>query len=126
MKKEIFAALILAVILVLSLCNSAYLTKLTNSITDIVDKAEHAARLEDWDNASIQAQEALDNWKKSEKYYHTVLGHRDIDTVTQNLDSFLCNVEMQNLSGVMLYATHARESLENINDVEKIKIENIF
>ena len=85
MKKEIFAFVLLAAMIIASLINIGGIVKLTDSLTDTVSKSAEYAGREDWEKAIYYIEQAIKEWNDNDSYTHIVLRHSEIDTLSDAL-----------------------------------------
>ncbi|MGM9521272.1 MAG: DUF4363 family protein [Oscillospiraceae bacterium] len=126
MKKEIFAAALLAVILALSLINTHYLSSITTEISGLVEKACAEAESDNWDMSEKYAMRAMDIWHGSDGYTHIVLRHSDIDSMTDDFYELMDHIYEQELGGVKSSSGLVIAHLESMRDMERIRLGSIF
>lgn len=126
MKKEVFAVLLLVLILGISLLNSHMLNTLTNDLSDIVKECDTAASAEKWPEARKHIEDALSLWKKNDHYTHVVLRHSDIDSMTNDFYELLEHVYSENSGAVSGIARLVDAHLKSIISMEKIRLGSIF
>lgn len=126
MKKELFAALLLVLILVLSLMNSSKLTKLTDEISGIIESCDKLAYAGEWEEAAASAETAIKTWESNDSYTHVVLHHTDIDSMTNDLYELLEHVYTKDAGAVSGISELVRTHLNSISSMEKIRLGSIF
>lgn len=126
MKKELFAAALLIILLSLSMINSYYLNKITGNAINIVEKAKAEAENDNWDNAITAVEDVIDYWNSCDTYTHIVLSHNDIDSMTNNFYELLEHIYSQDIGGTMSYAELVKTHLDSIGTFEKVKLGSIF
>ncbi len=126
MKKEIFAGVLLAVILLLALLNIHQLNRLTTDLVDRIETSEQYAMKGKWEEATKLAEEAADLWDQYDPYTHIVLRHAEIDTATANFYEFLKELYAENTGEARGAAEALKAHLTSILSIEQIKFGSIF
>ena len=125
-KKEICAALLLAVILTTAIINSNHLEALTSDLQELVDITAKAAADDNWSIAEENAEKLSDKWHEMDPYTHIVLKHSEIDSTTDAIYELLKAVYSKELGEVMGATRLASEHLFSISSMEKIRFGSIF
>lgn len=126
MKKEVFSAIILIIVLSLTLVNIEYINSFTAEIVSVVQFAENDASSENWADAEKKAEKASSMWHSHDSYTHVFLGHKDIDATSDAFYSFLEKIYSHDAGGAKAAADLLTHHLSDIGNMEKIKIGNIF
>lgn len=126
MKKEIFAALLLAVILTLSIINTACIDKITGTVSDNVAEVHSLVISHQWSEAEALLEETIDYWRSKDDYIHSVLNHEAADYVTDDLFELLGFVYSQDDAMSRSHSELILESLEDLRKFEHIHICSIF
>ena len=84
MKKELFAGLVLLVMLAALLLNINQMNSLSDKIIESVQKTSQNAADDDWESAAQNAEKALADWLEKDAYTHIVLRHAEIDSITDS------------------------------------------
>ena len=79
MKREMTAALLLLLLILVSLWNTCYLDRLTDEMNADLDRAERAVSRGDYNAALTALNTALTLWQNAEHYTSVFLRHPDVD-----------------------------------------------
>lgn len=79
MKRELTAALLLLLLILVSLWNTCYLDRLTDEVNADLERAERAAARGDYDAALTALNTALTVWQNAGHYTNIFLRHPDVD-----------------------------------------------
>lgn len=117
----------LVLLFLLTLCNSYYLDKYTQKLTQLLTEAETCAVLGDWDAAADKTEAALDHWYSRETYLHMVLQHRDTDEVLLSFHEVRQLIAHQE-DGGEYSAANARliTQIELLGEMEELNLKNIL
>ncbi len=126
MKKELFAAGLLIIILALSLINDHYLENLTEELSSLTVRAGEQAADGDWEAALDSAQRALDLWKRQEYYTEIVLKHSDAESTEEALFRFLESIRVESPGASAACAQLLLEHLRTLCEMEKIRLGSVF
>jgi hypothetical protein len=126
MLKEIFVGCFLALMLAASFVNIHYLTKLTDSVTEMINEAERSTQSQNWDAAAEKAEEAVRHWDESDTYTHLVLRHSELEAATDALYGFLEQVYAKEEGNAKGAAEAAKARMKSISSIETIRLGSIF
>jgi TRAP-type C4-dicarboxylate transport system substrate-binding protein len=126
MKKEIITAAFLVLLLTAAIVNIHFITRLTDSVTALIDEAASYAEKNDWEAAQKKGREASELWKKSDPYTHLVLRHSEIEATTDAIFDFMKDVYTQEAGAVKGSAEAAKSRLDSISSIEKIRFGSGF
>ncbi len=126
MKKDLFAAGLLAVLLTLSLINSAVIKSLCDDIDATVRRSGDAAQTGDWETAQSEVNSALELWRKREGYTKIVLRHTDIETLTDDFYELTEHIYSKDPGSVKSAVELVGEHLSDISQMEAINFGSIF
>lgn len=126
MKKELFAAALLAVILALSLWNTDRICKLCGDLTDMVEASGRAASDGDWEESMGLIENALQLLQSNEGYTHTVLRHTDIETLSDDFFELMEHISTRDPGAVRSAVRLVTEHLREIAEMESLKLGSIF
>lgn len=126
MVKETVVAVFLVLLLIASLINIHYLTKLTHSVATLVDEAAQLAAAEEWGGAEAKAEAAAERWESSDTYTHLVLRHSELESATDALFGFLQAVYAKEKGNAKGAAAAAKARMMSISSIETIKLGSIF
>ena len=125
MSREIFALLLIVLLLAGSLLNISRAERLCAGIVENLDRAENAVEEKDWPGAKAAAEAALKLWQESRSYTHIFIRHSEIDSFS---DAYfeLKEAILSESEGIEPLFDKLRYHIENIADMEKIRLGNIF
>lgn len=126
MKKELVAAVLLALVFACTLLNIHMTDRLMGELDDAVTLAYFHAEDGDWENARIVLENACERWLSLDGYTHVFIRHSEIGTTTDAFYSMLSAVyakEVGEVHGTYLLL-HAQ--LLSIMGMEHISIGSIF
>ena len=126
MRKEIFAAALLLIILAASAINIIFINKMSNSIISDAEKISSLAENGSWDEAENEAKSALDSWNNWKRYANTVLKHDRTDIVSETFYDLLLAVRLKDETTTALTAEKLSETLSEISSSEMPNPESIF
>lgn len=126
MKKELFAVVLLAAILALSLWNTHEIKNICGELTSLVESSGHAAESGDWEASRECAEKAIGLWKSREGYTHIVLRHSDIETLSDDFFELMEHISARDSGTVQSAVRLVTEHLRGITDMESLKLGSIF
>lgn len=126
MKREIFAAVLLAVMLVCSIINTNQISTLTNTVESLVSQAVRLAEKGSWSDSVEHAVAALHTWQGASPYTDIILRHEKTEMTTDILYDFIRDLKTKNEINVTNTSEKLIEMLQNIKSMESIKLGSIF
>ena len=126
MKKELFAAALLLLILGLSLLNTGVIGGLCDEITALVEDSASAANGGDWEGSQALLEEAMALWKAREGYTGIVLRHTDIETLTDDFYELTEHIYTRDGPAATAAAALVREHLNSIKRMESLNFSSVF
>ncbi len=126
MKKEIFAALLLLVLLALSYANIFVISTLCEDVSALVESAGDAAKAGDFEAAEASARRALELFERYAPYTHIVLRHMDIETLTHGFYELLGGIYLRSPGDALASAQLIVSELEDIREMESISWGSVF
>ena len=126
MKKELFAASLLAAIFILAIANNHHLETITDSMTLLILEAEQSSSNCEWDKAYDAANNAVNTWLSSSPYIHVVLRHDDIEALTDHMYELLEHIGSKDIGAISSAATLVKAHLHNIQNMDKIHLGSVF
>lgn len=126
MKKELFAAALLCLILVLALWNTREIGKLCGEIGDLVERSAAEAERENWQESQCLFDDALSLWRSRESYTGIVLRHTDLETLTDDFYELSEHLRTRDAPAALSAASLVREHLRGIAEIESFAIGSIF
>lgn len=125
MSREIFALLLIVLLLAGSLLNISRAERLCTGILENLDLAEKSVEEKDWPGAKAAAEAALKLWQESRSYTHIFIRHSEIDSFS---DAYfeLKEAILSESEEIEPLFDKLRYHIENIADMEKIRLGNIF
>lgn len=126
MKKELFAGLVLLVMLAALLLNINQMNSLSDKIIESVQKTSQNAADDDWESAAQNAEKALADWLEKDAYTHIVLRHAEIDSITDSLYDLLEAIYNEEDGSVKSISRKTITNLQSVSDIERIRLGSIF
>lgn len=126
MKKELFAAALLILILALSLINTRAITNICDDLKDAVAQAGEAAEAGDWGESTRLINSAISLWQSHDVYTHIVLRHTDIETLSDDFFELSEHINSQDTGSVRSAVRLVQEHLTGIVEMESFKPGSIF
>ena len=126
MKKELFAAIFLIIILISCVINIYYINFLSDKLIESVNTSVEYASNEDWEKAAENVDNAVKLMKKNNVYLNIVMPHERIDLTQEALFELQALIENEDTEGIPGAARLAVSKLEKLWTAEKISIESIF
>lgn len=126
MKKEIFAFVLLAAMIIASLINIGGILRLTESISDMVTKSANYAAKEEWEKAEYYIEQAIKDWNDNDSYTHIVLRHSEIDTLSDALYEYMSDVYEKNKEAVEGSSEKVLYHVESLSQMERIRFGSVF
>lgn len=112
MKRLWIPVTLLVLIFSAALYNTAQVSRITETISGLLNQSEAAVAQADWETAAQLTQEAMEQWEKTEDYFSIVLCHADIDEVS---------TAFQEVMGFLQYQSAPEYDSANGTLVEKVK-----
>ena len=126
MKKEMFAALLLLIIICAAFINIRLLENVTAEVLSLVDDAASEARAGDWSKAKMAAEKAAGSWEKHGSYTQIVLRHSEIDSVNSLIGELQKEIYLESEGGTKGVAGEIRTKLALMLEIERVKPGSIF
>lgn len=126
MKKELFAVVLLALILGLSVLNTCAIKGLCGDLSDLVERSSNAADAGDWDSSARLLDSAMSLWREREGYTHCVLRHSDIETLTEAFYELSEHISTKDAPAAYSASELVKEHLDSIVKMETINLGSIF
>lgn len=126
MKKEIFALVLLAAMIIASIINIGGILRLTESISDMVTKSAKYAAKEEWEKAEYYIEQAIKDWNDNDSYTHIVLRHSEIDTLSDALYEYMSDVYEKNKEAVEGSSEKVLYHIESLSQMERIRFGSVF
>ena len=125
MKKELFAGMLLLVLIGLCAWNLWYLTRMCTRLDNAVAQAETSYAAGDPARASETLRAAAARWDDAEDYAHCMLPHESTDAVTEGFRRAIRTVEAGDASAAA-DINLLRVRIQGLADGERITLGNIF
>lgn len=126
MKKELFAAGLLALLLLLSILNTAAIKGLCSDIDSVIRRAGAAAEAGDWESARERMDSAVSLWRSHETYAKIVMRHTDIETLTDDFFELMEHINTEDPGAVRSAVELVTEHLGGIAEMESLSLGSIF
>lgn len=125
MKKELFAGVLLLVLIGLCAWNLWHLTRMCTRLDNAVAQAETSYAAGDPARASETLRAAAARWDDAEDYAHCMLPHESTDAVTEGFRRAIRTVEAGDASAAA-DINLLRVRIQGLADGERITLGNIF
>lgn len=125
MKKELFAGVLLLVLIGLCAWNLWHLTRMCTRLDNAVAQAETSYAAGDPARASETLRAATARWDDAEDYAHCMLPHESTDAVTEGFRRAIRTVEAGDASAAADIAL-LRVRIQGLADGERITLGNLF
>lgn len=125
MKKELFAGVLLLVLIGLCAWNLWHLTRMCTRLDNAVAQAETSYAAGNPARASETLRAAAARWDDAEDYAHCMLPHESTDAVTESFRRAIRTVEAGDASAAADIAL-LRVRIQGLADGERITLGNIF
>ena len=125
MKKELFAGVLLLVLIGLCAWNLWHLTRMCTRLDNAVAQAETSYAAGDPARASETLRAAAARWDDTEDYAHCMLPHESTDAVTEGFRRAIRTVEAGDASAAA-DSNLLRVRIQGLADGERITLGNIF
>ena len=126
MKKEIFAGLFLLAMLTVLLINIGQLSSLCDKVSSSVQESGRNAAADNWEQAALQAEKALDDWLEKDPYTHVVLRHSEINAITDLLYDLLEATYNEEAGSVACISRKTVTQLQSLSSIERVRLGSIF
>ena len=111
MKKELFAGVLLLVLIGLCAWNLRYLSRMCTQLDEAVAQAEASCAAGDPARASETLRAASARWSEAEDYAHCMLPHESTDAVTEGFRRAIRTAETGDPSAAVMPATRLPQSV---------------
>ena len=125
MKKELFAGVLLLVLIGLCAWNLWHLTRMCTRLDNVVAQAETSYAAGDPARASETLRAAAACWDDAEDYAHCMLPHESTDAVTEGFRRAIRTVEAGDASAAA-DINLLRVRIQGLADGERITLGNLF
>lgn len=126
MNKEIFAAIILALLAIISFWNLRYAQRLTSELTQSVDASIELAQSGQWQKATKIAESASERWNNADNYTHIFMGHTELELTTDAFGDYLGELYRCDLGGALGAHQKLIEHIKTIYEMERITLKSVF
>ena len=126
MKREIFAACLLVLMLTLSIINIHYLKSITHELTGYIENCIESADADDWEGAEKYAKQAKEKWYDYRTYTSLFLKHDKIDQITDSFTDIFSSIYKHDQISSSAAGNKLIDNLEKIIFMEQLKIGTIF
>ena len=126
MNKEIFAAIILALLAIISVWNLNYAQRLTNELNQAVDASIEFAQSGQWQKATKIAESASERWNNADSYTHIFMGHTELELTTDAFGDYLGELYRCDLGGALGAHQKLIEHIKTIYEMERITLKSVF
>lgn len=120
--------LILTAILLMTICiGSYYYLKYTaNQVTIFISDLENSVIANDWNNAYINYDQALDHWDKHKNIWQCFLQHQEIDDIESMFQQLKGYLKTKNVTDSLSSLYELKYNINHVPDTERISLYNIL
>lgn len=126
MKKEVFALVLLTLILLGNLWNQRRLTGLTGEMLDSIQAAYEEAEEGRWQAAGQAAGAALELWEREERYRGVFLRHPESDDTTDALCDLMGAIRARDEGALLGAYLSVRARIRCLLRMEKLRLASVF
>ena len=126
MKALRVSILVLALLMAVSLVNSAYLTARCSDWTTRLDAVTIAAAGGDWDAAEREMTALRTDWQKKQRYLHITLMHEEINEADTLLHQCALFVDTQDNDSLSDAAVQLALQFGRLAEMEQLSIKNVL
>ncbi len=124
--KEVAAAVLLAVMIIVAAVNVAAINRLCDELSEHIEKAFDSLRNGDWETTEYYSESAMTLWERKDSYTHIVLRHSEIDTLSDALFDFYAAVREKNGGQSSAAAKKVLYHIESISKMEMPSFGSVF
>ena len=126
MKKELIAAVLLAVIFAGVLLNIRASEKIVSSLMSEVDAAYAQLKSGDSESAAETLDKAIEHWLTLDGYTHIFIRHSEINSTTEDFFQFRSDIGSGDADAAEVSYGLLSETLRSIMTMEQISLGSIF
>ncbi|MBQ8974710.1 MAG: DUF4363 family protein [Oscillospiraceae bacterium] len=126
MKKEIFAATAIALLLIGAIINVYFVNAVTDDIARLTESSRKAALEGRWQDSLDMADEAVRYMDEKSTYLHMVLRHDEFDAVYDALEELIKNIYSQDTGAVKGQARIVLTRLDSAAQRENVSLGSVF
>lgn len=126
MKKELIVGLIFLLMVAVSIVNIIRIDAFSSDMISLIQSADHASSLFDWENAAVYAEKATNLWNSKESYTHITIDHGNTDAISDSLYELLAEIYSQDSGHVHGMAMQLAARLTSLSEMEKPHWGSIF
>jgi len=126
MRKEQFAAALLAVIMTATIINIFCIKNIIGEMKYYANAANTYASKGNWNSASESIDQAEKKWRDFGSYTQIVLKHEKIEAATDAIYELMNRVSHKDQLGTKIAAIRLKEMLDNIYEMERIRFGTVF
>lgn len=125
MKKELFAAITIASLLLGAFYNILHLQRLHDSIYSYLHAAIQSSQIENYNAAETYLSDAFSMWLNADGYTHIFIRHSEIDTISDAFYDALSDVIEEKETSVASISK-VEYHINSIHAMEKITLKSVF
>ena len=126
MKKEVFASILLALMLCFSVLNSVCIGKTIDGLSRSSARISELCSSGEWDSALGLTEGMISDWERRGWYLQTVLKHSDLNDVTEDFFELKSAVREKDTARAVTLCEHIESRLRSIRSLESIRLGSIF
>lgn len=126
MKKEIFACVLLAAILGLTIFNYSHISQISSELTGTTDEIIGAAEENNWGQALALTEKVMAKWADNAGFIHVTMKHDEINEITNEFFELKLAVRAGKAADTVTLCEKIQSRLQSVCDLEKIRVGSIF
>lgn len=126
MKALFIPAGLLAAILAFSLWAGQYVENRTNHWIYLLEETDGAAFQEDWTAAGERLRRAYDDWDGSQKFFHTIMDHDELDEAETLFAGAMAVCGEQDGPDFHLLLAQLVKQIEILAETQSVSVKNIL
>lgn len=117
---------LLLLLLVLALGNSVWLSRRCDSWLTALDRVDHAAQQENWDDARQQLEALYQDWNSVQTWLHVIITHEELNTAQSLFCTVLVLGEEEDDVEFRAHVAELRSQLQLLAEMERVSIKNVL
>lgn len=126
MKRLWIALALLAAIFTGTLFHIRSLHRFTDTLSDLLEKAQEQASAEHWEQARTLTIQAKDAWTERDVYLHVLLRHADTDAIYAGFWETLALLDSREYGEYAAANARLSTQIELLYEAEQLTLKNIF
>lgn len=126
MKRLWIALALLAAIFTGTLFHIRSLHRFTDTLSDLLEKAQAQASAEHWEQAHMLTVQAKEAWRERDVYLHVLLRHADTDAIYAGFGETLALLDSREYGEYTAANARLSTQIELLYEAEQLTLKNIF